>query len=215
MLKKISFGVFILLLLNSCDSKEQAVELAVLKIENQKLSEIKTQSELELKNLKVEVDQLQSELVILNDKLKDLGVSYNSLKKNNNELSLKREKEIAEAEKEEKEAKAKKVPNPLGTIRGEAGTVKGSKMNLEVATVGAKLEDFDPDIKLLVTGFNLKVSGYPTIVVSGNKLDKRAKNAISRVSKGDIIVISEIKTKFEGEGDFMLPKTIPVKFEIQ
>jgi hypothetical protein len=50
----------------------------------------------------------------------------------------------------------KGIPGPTGTIRGETGVVKGPKSNLEIATIGAKLEDFDFEVGLNVVGFNLK-----------------------------------------------------------
>ncbi len=109
----------------------------------------------------------------------------------------------------------KNIPGPTGALRGkETGTVKGPKSNLEVQTVNAVLEDFDFDVKLNVVGFNIKVPGQPTIVVSGNKMDARAKSAIQKAGKGDVVVISEIKTKLEGSA-IMLPKTAPVAYEIQ
>lgn len=116
---------------------------------------------------------------------------------------------------DKKTFRVKGIPSPVGTVRGETGTVKGPKSNLEVSTVGAKLEDFDFDIGLSVTGFNIKAPGQPTVVVSGNKLDSRAKQAISKAGRGDMIIISEIKTKLNGAGNYMLPKTAPVAFEIQ
>lgn len=109
----------------------------------------------------------------------------------------------------------KNIPGPTGALRGkETGTVKGPKSNLEVQTVNAILEDFDFDVNLSVVGFNIKVPGQPTIVVSGNKMDARAKSAIQKAGKGDVVVISEIKTKLEGSS-IMLPKTAPVAYEIQ
>jgi hypothetical protein len=56
----------------------------------------------------------------------------------------------------------KGIPGPTGTIRGETGVVKGPKSNLEIATIGAKLEDFDFEVGLNVVGFNLKVTGQPS-----------------------------------------------------
>ncbi|HEU4495666.1 MAG TPA: gliding motility protein GldM [Flavobacterium sp.] len=109
----------------------------------------------------------------------------------------------------------KNIPGPTGALRGrETGTVKGPKSNLEVQTVNAILEDFDFDVNLDVVGFNIKVPGQPTIVVSGNKLDARAKAAVQKAGRGDVVIISEIKTKMVGSS-MMLPKTAPVAYEIQ
>ena len=109
----------------------------------------------------------------------------------------------------------KGIPGPTGTIRGETGVVKGPKSNLEMATIGAKLEDFDFEVGLNVTGFNLKVTGQATVVVQGNKLNAQCKAALSKAGRGDQVTISEIKTKLVGAGSYMLPRTAPVIFEIQ
>jgi gliding motility-associated protein GldM len=108
----------------------------------------------------------------------------------------------------------KNIPGPTGALRGrETGTIKGPKSNLEVQTVNSILEDFDFDVNLSVTGFNIKVPGQPTVVVSGNKLDGRARAAVARAQRGDVIIISEIKTKLVGSS-IMLPKTAPVAWEV-
>ncbi|HWR94098.1 MAG TPA: gliding motility protein GldM [Flavobacterium sp.] len=109
----------------------------------------------------------------------------------------------------------KGIPAPVGTIRGEAGVVNGPKSSLEISTIGAKLQDFDFEVNINVVGFNLKVSGQPTVVVQGNKLDSRCKAVLSKVGKGDQVTISEIKTKLVGADGYMLPKTAPVIYEIQ
>ncbi|WP_414000229.1 gliding motility protein GldM [Flavobacterium sp. W1B] len=109
----------------------------------------------------------------------------------------------------------KGIPGPLGTIRGDVGVVKGPKSNLEIATIGAKLADFDFEVGLDVVGFNLKVTGQPTVVVQGNKLNAQCKSIISKAGRGDQVTISEIKTKLVGAGSYLLPRTAPVIFEIQ
>ncbi|GEL09724.1 protein involved in gliding motility GldM [Flavobacterium glycines] len=109
----------------------------------------------------------------------------------------------------------KGIPGPTGTIRGEMGVVKGPKSNLEIATVGAKLVDFDFDVNLDVVGFNLKVTGQPTVVVQGNRLNAQCKSVLSKAGRGDQVTISEIKTKLVGAGSYLLPRTAPVIFEIQ
>lgn len=109
----------------------------------------------------------------------------------------------------------KGIPGPTGTIRGEMGTVKGPKSSLEISTIGAKLLDFDFEVELNVVGFNFKVSGQPTVVVVGNKLNAQCKSVLSRVQRGDQVTISEIKTKLVGAGSYLLPRTSPVIYEIQ
>ncbi|MEO8253330.1 MAG: gliding motility protein GldM, partial [Flavobacterium sp.] len=109
----------------------------------------------------------------------------------------------------------KGIPGPTGTIRGEMGVVKGPKSNLEIATIGAKLVDFDFDVNLNVVGFNLKITGQPTVVVQGDRLNAQCKAALSKAGRGDQVTISEIKTKLVGAGSYLLPRTAPVIFEIQ
>ena len=91
----------------------------------------------------------------------------------------------------------KGIPAPTGKIRSETAA-KGPKGSLQSSTVTATLEDFDFPVDVNVTQFNIKVPGQPTIVVSGNKLDSRAKAAVEKAGRGDVIVISEIKAKFSG-----------------
>lgn len=116
---------------------------------------------------------------------------------------------------DKKTFRIKGIPGPTGTIRGETGVVKGPKSNLEIATIGATLEDFDFEVGLDVVGFNLKVAGQGTVVVQGNKLNAQCKSVISKAGRGDQVTISEIKTKLVGAGSYLLPRTAPVIFEIQ
>ncbi|MGA9638011.1 gliding motility protein GldM [Flavobacterium sp.] len=116
---------------------------------------------------------------------------------------------------DKKTFRIKGIPGPTGTIRGETGVVKGPKSNLEIATIGAKLEDFDFDVDLNVVGFNLKITGQPTVVVQGDRLNAQCKSVLSKAGRGDQVTISEIKTKLVGAGSYLLPRTAPVIFEIQ
>ena len=116
---------------------------------------------------------------------------------------------------DKKAYRIKGIPGPTGTIRGETGVVKGPKSNLEIATIGAKLEDFDFEVGLNVVGFNLKITGQPTVVVQGDRLNSQCKSVLSKATRrGDQITISEIKTKLVGS-NLLLKRTAPVIFEIQ
>jgi gliding motility-associated protein GldM len=116
---------------------------------------------------------------------------------------------------DKKTFRIKGIPGPMGTIRGEMGVVKGPKNSLEVSTIGAKLVDFDFEVGLDVVGFNLKVTGQPTVVVQGNKLNAQCKAVLSKAGRGDQVTVSEIKTKLVGAGNYMLPRTGIVIYEIQ
>jgi hypothetical protein len=95
------------------------------------------------------------------------------------------------------------------------GVVKGPKSNLQVATIGAKLVDFDFEVGLDVVGFNFKIAGQPTVVVQGSRLNAQCVTALSKAGRGDQVTISEIKTKLVGAGSYLLPRTAPVIYEIQ
>jgi gliding motility-associated protein GldM len=107
----------------------------------------------------------------------------------------------------------KGLPAPTGKVGGSEKN-KGPKSNLEVCTVTAVMEDFDFPVTVNVTQFNVKVPGQPTIVVSGNRMDGRAKSAIAKAQKGDVVVISEIKASFQGI-DQMAKKVSICTYEIQ
>ena len=108
----------------------------------------------------------------------------------------------------------KSIPAPVGAIGGQDGVVKGAKSRLEVSTISAKMLDFDFLVDLKVTGFSLKVTGMPTVVVQGDKVNAQCKAALARAGRGDQITISEIKTRLVGS-DILLSKTAPVIYEIQ
>ena len=81
-------------------------------------------------------------------------------------------------------------------------------------------ESFDAEyihfeVKIDVIGFNIKVTGQPTVVVQGNKMNAQAVAAIQKAGRGDQITISEIKTRLVGADNYMLPKTSPVIYEVQ
>jgi gliding motility-associated protein GldM len=142
---------------------------------------------------------------------------YNMSPQGGNEVVINVSGKMADGKvaSDKKVFRIKGIPGPTGTIRGEMGVVKGPKSNLEIATIGAKLVDFDFDVNLNVVGFNLKVTGQPTVVVSGDKLNAQCKAVLSKAVRGDQVTISEIKTKLAGAGSYLLPRTAPVIFEIQ
>ena len=114
---------------------------------------------------------------------------------------------------DKKEFRIKGLPAPTGKVRGEVAA-KGPKSNLETVTVTAVMEDFDFPVTVNVTQFNIKVPGQPTIVVSGNKMDGRAKSAIQKAGRGDLVVISEIKASFTGI-DQVAKRVSTCTFEVQ
>ena len=108
----------------------------------------------------------------------------------------------------------KDIPRPAGTIRGEAGSIKMPRRNLEISTIGSMLEDFDFDLNLAVSGFKFKVPGQPTVNVNGNKLDSRAKSALKRAKRGDAVQIFDIKAYITNNKSYKLKKVSPVVVEL-
>ncbi|PRX56320.1 gliding motility protein GldM [Flagellimonas meridianipacifica] len=112
------------------------------------------------------------------------------------------------------EFRIKDIPRPSGTVRGEAGSVKMPRRNLEISTISAMLEDFDFDLNLSVGGFKFKVPGQPTIVVKGNKLNAQAKSALKRARRGDAVQIFDINAFITNNRSYKLKKVSPVVVEL-
>jgi len=112
------------------------------------------------------------------------------------------------------EFRIKDIPRPTGSIRGETGSVKMGKQNLEISTIGAVLEDFDFDLNLQVKAFKFKVPGQPTVSVNGNKLDSRAKAALRRAKRGDAVQIFDVQAEITNNRSYKLKKVSPVIVEI-
>ena len=111
------------------------------------------------------------------------------------------------------EFRIKDIPRPVATVRGQSGAIKMSRNALSISTVGAILEDFDFDIKLAVSSFKIRVPGQPTILVKGNKLNARAKSALKRAKRGDMVQIFDLTTAIVGSPT--RPKKVsPVTIEI-
>lgn len=108
----------------------------------------------------------------------------------------------------------KDIPRPTGTVRGEFGSLKMSKNNLEKVTVGAILEDFDFDLKLNVKGFSFKVPGQPTIKVTGSRLNDRAKSALRKAKRGQTVQVFDINAKLATNSGYFVKRVSPVIIEI-
>jgi gliding motility-associated protein GldM len=107
----------------------------------------------------------------------------------------------------------KDLPKPTGTVRGEDGSLNMQRNSLEISTIGAKFDDFDFELSLRVTGFKFKVPGQPTIQVSGDKLDSRAKQALKKAKRGSGVQIFDIEAKAQGVS-VILKKVSPVFIEL-
>ncbi len=110
--------------------------------------------------------------------------------------------------------RVKNIPAPVGTVRGESGVIKMPKRNLEISTIGAKLPDFDFDIKLGVRSFDFKVPGQPTQRVKGTKLDAKAKQLLRRVKRGQNVQVYNINAYLKTNSGYRIKKVSPVIIEI-
>ena len=108
----------------------------------------------------------------------------------------------------------KDIPRPAGTVSKQDGTVKMPRGNMEIATIGAMLEDFDFDLNLAVSGFKFKVPGQPTVSVNGNKLNGMAKTALKRAKRGDVVQIFDVEAYITNNKTYKLKKVSPVVVEI-
>ena len=114
---------------------------------------------------------------------------------------------------DKKPFRIKNLPAPTGKVRGEIAA-KGSTSNLESVQVSAVLEDFDFPVTVNVTQFTMKVPGEPTILVNGDRMDGRARAAIKKAKRGDVVIISNIKAKFNGIEQAVKPASA-CTYEIQ
>lgn len=108
----------------------------------------------------------------------------------------------------------KDIPKPTGTVRGEDGAIKMQRNSLEISTIGAKLDDFDFDLPLTVSGFKFKVPGQPTINCSGSKLNSRAKAALRKAKRGSSVQVFDIQAKIKGNSAYRLKKVSPIIIEL-
>jgi hypothetical protein len=88
------------------------------------------------------------------------------------------------------------------------------RRNLEIATIGAMLEDFDFDLNIAVSEFKFKVPGQPTVVVKGNRMNAQAKSAIRRAKRGDNVQIFDIKAYITNNRNYKLKKVSAVIVEL-
>ena len=112
------------------------------------------------------------------------------------------------------EFRIKDIPRPSGSLSKQSGSLKLPRKNVEIATVGAFLEEFDFDLNIAVSGFKFKVPGQPTVSVNGNKLNGQAKSALKRAKRGDAVQIFDITAFITNNKSYKLKKVSPVVVEI-
>ncbi|WP_237274752.1 type IX secretion system motor protein PorM/GldM [Tenacibaculum ovolyticum] len=112
-----------------------------------------------------------------------------------------------------KKYRIKDIPPAVGMVRGQYGTVKMPKASLARISVAAGLPDFLFDLKLNVSSFKVKVPGQVTIPVNGRTFSARAKQALGKARRNDVITIYDIKASVSGS-NYKIRKVLPVSIEI-
>ncbi|WP_064965435.1 gliding motility protein GldM [Tenacibaculum ovolyticum] len=112
-----------------------------------------------------------------------------------------------------KKYRIKDIPPAVGMVRGQYGTVKMPKASLSRISVAAGLPDFLFDLKLNVHSFKVKVPGQVTIPVNGRTFSNRAKQALNKARRNDVITIYDIKASVSGS-NYKIRKVLPVSIEI-
>jgi gliding motility-associated protein GldM len=107
----------------------------------------------------------------------------------------------------------KDIPAAAGTVRSDFGIVPMPKSSLNNVPIGAALPDFVFDLQLIVKGFTIKVPGQLAVKVTGDKLDSRAKKALAKARRGDLVTIFDIQA-FEKLKGTRIKKVLPVSISI-
>lgn len=108
----------------------------------------------------------------------------------------------------------KAIPRPRGTVRGDYD-VKGPASNLAQVSIGARMEDFEFDVKLRVTQFTIVFPGLGSEVINGTTLTSSAQSKANRLRPGDVVRIINIKARLEGAPNVVIKDPTPATFTIQ
>ena len=108
----------------------------------------------------------------------------------------------------------KDIPKPAGYFRGQSGSFTIPKSSLERGTVEARLEDFDFDLPLETKSFRFRAPGQPSMVIQGNRLDRKAINTLSRIKNGQTVIISDIEVIIPTNPSYKLKQTSPISITI-
>tara|TARA_R110000787_G_scaffold91628_11_gene193073 strand:+ start:20433 stop:21992 length:1560 start_codon:yes stop_codon:yes gene_type:complete len=107
----------------------------------------------------------------------------------------------------------KDIPAAAATVRGDFGVVPMPKTSLGNTPIGAALPDFVFDLELQVQGFTVKVPGQLAVKCNGTKLNARAKKALAKARRGDVITIFDINAIEKSKG-IRIKKVLPVSILI-
>ncbi|MFY8188069.1 MAG: gliding motility protein GldM [Flavobacterium sp.] len=114
-----------------------------------------------------------------------------------------------------KEFVIRDIPRPAASVRGTTGSMKGNKNDLKSSTIRVEFPDFVFDVTARVVSFEIFCPGSPGIVVQGDKLSDAALKAIDKTTRGDQILITNIKTKLVGAEGYTMRPSSAFSWEVQ
>ena len=107
----------------------------------------------------------------------------------------------------------KNLPTAAGTIKGDFGIISLPKSFIPKVDINAEFPDFVFDLQLDVQEFTLKVPGQLSVKVKGNKFNAKAKKALAKARRGDVITIFKIQA-IERKSKTRVPRVLPVSISI-
>ena len=87
----------------------------------------------------------------------------------------------------------KELPQPDAAFNQAYGDLGQTKMDLIQGTLGAQFSDFDFNLPVIVTSFDIQVRGQ-LISNQGSELSPQAKGAIGAAPSGSVLSVENIKT---------------------
>ncbi|QEE48200.1 gliding motility protein GldM [Flavobacterium alkalisoli] len=109
----------------------------------------------------------------------------------------------------------REIPAPSPKLRGKVGSAKGNKNDLSNSTIDIDFSDFVFDIKTNIKQFEVYVPGSPAIICQGNKFNAQALSAISKSSRGDQVIITNIKYDIIGAAGYTPKPSTAFNWEVQ
>ncbi|PWG04659.1 type IX secretion system motor protein PorM/GldM [Polaribacter aquimarinus] len=144
------------------------------------------------------------------------GSSYTISPKGGNEVTINVSGKLQDGTpiKTPKTFRIKDIPAAMASARGQYGIVPMPKTSLGRTPIGAGLPDFVFDLKLKVNSFKVKVPGQVTVLVNGTVFNARAKKALSKAKRGDVVTIFDVNASIVGNSSYKLKKVLPVSIQI-
>ena len=107
--------------------------------------------------------------------------------------------------------RVKRLPDPVAKVLGQKeGLISRGKLKV-ASRVDAVMENFDFELKVVVSSFTMTVNMGGDLVemrTKGNKLDKKMQNMLKRVKKGSRVYFENIKVAMPGGKPRKVPSIV-------